>query len=227
MAIIGLVTLGQTPRPDHVNNFRRYVPDAEIRIKGALDGLSESEINQLAKPGEYPLLVKLADGTCRNIPLKKLAPYVELKANVLAREGAHFIVILCAGGFPEISCPIPVLMPGKLVPAVVKAISSTRRIGIVSPVEGQVSAAKAKWEADGFNVKITWASPYEHDEVKKAADEMKNPDLELVVLDCMGHSDEHRKEFAGLCGRPVLLTQTLVSRIAGEMADGYCDKIVT
>ena len=221
MAVMGLITLGQTPRPDHVENFRRFIPGAEIRIIGALDNLPSEEINALSIPGDYPLLVKLADGSEKNIPLSLLLPYVEQKAQNLADSGADFIVILCAGGFPEISCSVPVLLPGKLVPAFVTAISTTKNIGIVSPVKEQVSAAKLKWEEDGFTVRITWASPYNHDEVTRAAKEMSDPGIELVVLDCMGHDDEHRKEFAELCKKPVILTQTLVARVAGEMSDSF------
>jgi len=221
MTVIGLVTLGQTPRPDHVNNFRQYVGEADIRIIGALDGLSGDEIDMLSQPGEYPLLVKLSDNTTVTIPLKKLVPFIEKKANELARDGAHFIIILCAGAFPDITCPVPVLIPGKILPAVLGTISSTRRIGIVSPVEGQVSAAQSKWEQDGFTVKVTWASPYNENEVNKAAEEMNDPGLEFVLLDCMGHNEGHRKEFAQLCGRPVLLTQTLIARIAGEFAESF------
>jgi hypothetical protein len=40
----------------------------------------------------------------------------------------------------------------------------------------------------------------------------------LVVLDCMGHGEEYRTEFARRCGRPVVLTQSLVARVAGELA---------
>jgi len=221
MAVIGLVTLGQTPRPDHVDNFRRFIPDAKIRIAGALDNLSRSEITVLSVPGDYPLLVKLSDGSETQIPLKLLLPYVEQTAQQLTEDGAHFIVILCAGGFPEIECQVPVLLPGKLLPAVIYAASRTKKIGVVSPVRGQVSAAKKKWEEDGFTVWVTWASPYNHDEVTKAAQEMSNPDIEFVVLDCMGHNDEHRREFANLCKKPVVLTQTLIARIAGEFAGSF------
>jgi hypothetical protein len=46
---------------------------------------------------------------------------------------------------------------------------------------------------------------------------MADPALRLVVLDCMGHDDAYRAEFARLCGRPVVAAQTLVARVAGAV----------
>ena len=35
--VLGLVTIGQTPRSDLEAEFRRHAPDAEVRTVGALD----------------------------------------------------------------------------------------------------------------------------------------------------------------------------------------------
>ena len=37
--LLGLVTIGQTPRPDFEAAFARHAPGARILIEGALDGL--------------------------------------------------------------------------------------------------------------------------------------------------------------------------------------------
>jgi protein AroM len=84
-------------------------------------------------------------------------------------------------------------------------------------VASQVTAAQDKWAADGFQVKVTYAAPFRDAEIQQAAITMAEPALELVVLDCMGHNPTYHKEFARLCGRPVLLAQSLVARIAGEL----------
>jgi hypothetical protein len=106
------------------------------------------------------------------------------------------------------------------MPAMAGVISTTRRIGIVTPIEGQASAAKAKWEADGFSVKIAVCSPYGDDEVESAAAQLADPDLEIVILDGMSFGPAMRDRFAKLTGRPTLLVQTLVARIAGELIGG-------
>jgi protein AroM len=219
--MLGLVTIGQTPRPDLEAEFRRHSPDAEVLTLGALDGLTVEEIADLAASGdEYPLHTRLADGTTADVPMKALAPLVAEQAQRIAGDGAYLVVVLCAGGFPDFDCPVPLLLPGRVVPAVVGSLSRSRRVGVVTPIREQIGAARAKWESDGFSVEVTSASPFRHEEIHRAAAALSDPMLDLVVLDCMGHDEGYRMEFAELCSRPVLLAQTLVARVAGEVLAG-------
>ena len=219
--MLGLVTIGQSPRPDFDAAFREYLPSTDIQLLGALDGMSTDQIDDLAgRPGRYPLHTLLADGSTRDIDIKVLAPLVEARARELVDNGANAIAVCCAGDFPEIDCGAPVLMPGRLLPAVAGAISRTRRIGVVSPIAAQMEPAREKWERDGFSVKTAFASPYKHDEIRSAAQAMSDPDLELVVLDCMGHGAEYRDEFTRLSGRPALLAQTLLAKVTAELIGG-------
>ena len=219
--MLGLVTIGQTPRPDLEAEFRRHSPDAEVLTLGALDGLTAEEIADLAASGdEYPLHTRLADGTTANVPIKALAPLVAEQAQRIAGDGAYLVVVLCAGGFPDFDCPVPLLLPGRVVPAVAGSLSRSRRVGVVTPIREQIGAARAKWESDGFSVEVTSASPFRHEEIHRAAAALSDPTLDLVVLDCMGHDESYRMEFTELCSRPVLLAQTLVARVAGEVLAG-------
>ena len=218
--MLGLVTLGTSPRPDFEELFHEYVPGVELRLHGALDGLSEEEIDALAAiPGDYPAFVGV-NGTAREIELTALQPLAAKHVTTLAAEGAKAIVILGAPDFPEFDCDVPVIRPGRIMPAVARAISTTRRIGIVTPIEGQAPAAGAKWEADGFSVKVAVCSPYGDEEVESAAFQLTDPDLEIVILDGMSFGPAMRNRFARLTGRPTLLVQTLVARIAGELVSG-------
>ena len=219
--MLGLITIGQTPRPDLEAEFRRYSPDAEVLTLGALDGLTAAEIADLAaSDDEYPLHTRLADGTTADVPMKALAPLVAEQAQRIAEDGAYLVVVLCAGGFPDFDCPVPLLLPGRVVPAVAGSLSRRRRVGVVTPIREQIRAARAKWESDDFSVEVTSASPFRHEEIHRAAAALSDPTLDLVVLDCMGHDESYRTEFAELCSRPVLLAQTLVARVAGEVLAG-------
>jgi protein AroM len=58
MDTIGIITLGQTPRPDFEQVFRRHLPDAKLLFRGGLDGVPQAEIEALsAAGGDYPLFV--------------------------------------------------------------------------------------------------------------------------------------------------------------------------
>lgn len=216
--ILGIVTIGQTPRPDLARAFAEHAPTADVRVLGALDELSLDEIGALAaRPTDYPLLVKLADGSTRSIGLSELHPLVERRAAEFAALSARVVVVACAGGFPDVRCDAPVVLPGKIVPAVARAVARTRRIGVVTPIRHQAAAAERKWREDGFEPLVAWASPYVHGEIEAASALMHDPSLELIVLDCMGHDDAYRREFAQRCGKPVLLAQSIAARIAGEL----------
>jgi protein AroM len=218
--ILGLVTIGQSPRPDYESVFHRFAPRAEIRWGGALDGLDDAEIDQLvAASSAYPLHTS-ANGRTLEISLEVLAPLVAERARELADGGAQLVVVVCAGGFPELECPVPVLRPGALLPAVVATLTGTRRIGVVTPIPGQIEPARRKWREDGFDARVVAAAPNRHEQVRDAALALADPSLELVVLDCMGHDTDYQQEFARLSGRPVVLAQTLVARVAGEYMDG-------
>lgn len=219
--MLGLVTIGQTPRPDFEAAFRENAPGVEFRIVGALDGVSADEIETLSKqPGDFPLHMLLADGSTCDIQQQALAPLVERRMRELVSAGATAVGLLCTGRFHDFDPGVPVLMPGKLLPAVAGAIAPSRRIGAVTPIESQVDPMRKLWEADGFSVTVAVSSPYHEGENEAAAAVMADADLELVVLDCMGHGPASRDEFSRLSGRPVLTAQTLLAKVASEVVGG-------
>jgi len=215
--VVGVVTIGQTPRADLMTAFAAAAPHAEVRVSGALDGLTTEEVTALATPGPYPLLVRLADGTSAEVPRDTLVPRVAAAAATLAGAGAALVVIGCAGAFPPVPCAVPVLVPGRLVPATVRAIAAGGRVGIVTPNAAQVPFAEAKWRADGFEVVVTHAAPSRADELAAAAAALGTAGVTLVVLDCMGHDEASRAAFATAVGRPTVAVQPLVAGLAGAL----------
>ena len=219
--LLGVVTIGQTPRPDLAGAFAAHAAGARIVVLGALDGLERDEIDRVAAtPTACPLLVRLGDGSRREIPLETLHPLVTRRARELAGLGARAVVVACAGDFPDVECDVPVLLPGRILPAMVSAVTRARRIGVVTPIRAQAPAALRKWAADGFDAVVTWASPYVHAEMDAACDRMREPGLALVVLDCMGHDEAYAREFAERTGKLVLAAQSVTARIAGELVRG-------
>ncbi len=120
--MIALIALGHSPRPDHEEVYEILLPGVPRKLLGALDAFSCDEARKLEdKQGVSPLVCLLNDKTTVEIPLPVLFPYIERQIEVLAVEGADLAVVLCCGGFPRFNSSIPVLLPGMIVPAVVKA----------------------------------------------------------------------------------------------------------
>ena len=134
-----------------------------------------------------------------------------------AADGARLVVVACAGAFPAFPCAAPLLVPGRVVPATVRAIAASGQIGIVTPNAAQAPFAEAKWRADGFDVVVTHAAPSQADELADAAGRMRAADVTLVVLDCMGHDEASRAAFAAASGRPTVAVQPLIAGLAAAL----------
>lgn len=221
MDAIGLLSLGQTPRPDFERIFRRHLPNAKLIVRGALDGLPSAKIEALAAAGgEYPLFTILRDGSTREISLYQLLPLLQAQLARVAEEGATLAALMCAGNFPDLAGPIPVLYPGRILPAVVHGLCRGNRLGVVTPNAGQREAAAAHWRAKGFEPEVVVAAPTDPDALPKAARALADPGLEMIVLDCMGFDPEAARRMRALAGRPTLCPQGLVPRIMAEMLGG-------
>jgi len=215
---VGILTIGQTPRPDLEKVFHRHLPSVTLVVRGALDGLSVETIDGLAAAGgEYPLFTILRDGTTREISLHRLKPLLDERAREVAADGAAVAALMCAGNFPDLASPIPVLYPSRVLAAVVRGVCRGNKIGIVLPNAGQVGVAVAHWREKGFEVTPAVASPKEPAALSEAARVFADPNLELIVLDCMGFPPEEARRMRVLCGRPVLCPQGILPRIMAEM----------
>ena len=218
--MIGLVTLGHSPRPDHEEVYKEIAPGIPCKLVGALDAISCGEARSLEDTqGISPLVCLLSDKTTVEIPLPVLFPYLERQVERLAADGAQLAVVLCCGGFPAFTSTISVLLPGMIVPALVSATRPAGRIGIIVPNKAQESAAVSHWRQLGVKVESAVVSPYEGKGFKEAGEKFRSMRADLVAIDCMGFKDEHRQKLKELCGCPVLLPTTLVARVALEMYD--------
>ncbi|WP_037193644.1 AroM family protein, partial [Rhodococcus rhodochrous] len=55
------------------------------------------------------------------------------------------------------------------------------------------------------------------DEIEKAALSLKEHDVDLILLDCMGYTEEMKRTVKQITGKPVILSRTLVARVLGEL----------
>ena len=216
--MIGLVTLGHAPRLDHEAVYKTIAPGVSCKLVGALDELSCDEARRLEdKSGLSPLVCLLNDETTVEIPLPILFPFIERKVESLAQAGARLAVVLCCGGFPSFKSSIQVLLPGTIVPALVKAACPKGTIGIIVPNQAQESAAVEHWSTFGLNVVSAVVSPYESKSFRETGEKFNTINTDIVAIDCMGFQAEQRQRLKRLCGCPVLLPKTLVARVALEM----------
>jgi protein AroM len=209
--VIGILSLGLTPRPDLEEAVRQSAPGAKLCVRGGLDGLERAELDALGrgKP-RYPLMVRLLDKSSREVDMHELLPHLIRQAETLCAEGAQCVVLMCSGGFPEFSLPVPVVRPVSLLLAASGVVAMRKRVGLVSPIASQQEAAASYWEERGHTIRSAFASPFAPQAVCSAVDKLRAEDVDAIVLDCMSFTEESLELARSRVSVPVLLPMRLV-----------------
>lgn len=218
---LGMVTVGQSPRTDILPAMMEEIgQDVEVIEGGALDGLSLEEVRSLSPTGdEVRLCTRLSDGTEVVVAKERIIPMVQTKIDELNGEGVELIVLLCTGHFPRFESTCLVLEAQKIVDRCVEAVIGDRnRMGLVVPLREQGEPARQNLSHITPHITAVNASPYGSlDEVARAAGILKEGNVDLVVMHCMGFTNDHRRVMRELTGKPVILANSLVARITGEL----------
>jgi protein AroM len=218
--VVGLVTIGQSPRPDVVPDMAAVIgPGVEVREAGALDGLTRAEVDALGPRGDDEILVtRLADGTPVFLGRPRIEGLLEQRIAALEAGGATLTALLCTGDFPKLRARRPIVQPQPVLVGALRGMSWPGRLGVVVPSEPHVPQAVARWRGEGFDPVVVALSPYEEEDpaaLRRAAGGVRGSGL--VVMDCMGFRRKTRDELAGLTGAPVLLANLLVARVLAEL----------
>ena len=90
----------------------------------------------------------------------------------------------------------------------------------MTPSPLQVEQTESKWRRYVEHMISVVASPYgEWDVLEKAAEEVKDLAADLIVLDCIGYTQEMKEMFAKVTGKKVVLPRTLLARVVSELTD--------
>lgn len=219
---IGLVTIGQSPRVDLTPDLQalwqsRYT----ILERGALDDLTPAAIAQLAPTAEETVLVsRLRDGSCARIAEERLIPLVEDAILDVSRQ-ANAVFLLCTGEFPPMTSSVPLFEPDRLLRNTVRGILRPgQTLGVIVPEADQQEDILRRWAKYIDNPVITdFGSPYADDTqlLEQAAQRLKEQNVDLIVLDCLGYSQKMKALVKAITGRPVIIPRTLVGRLIEEV----------
>jgi protein AroM len=201
---IGLLVIGQSPRPDLTGPVRAALPHATLLEAGALDGLTAQDL-PTAQGAAYPLSTRLADGTPVIVPEAFLLPRLQQALERLEAQGCQASLLLCAGTFASLHGTRPLFKPFDL------AVSTLRSLGLTSlalfaPFAQQQPAILARWQAVGFHA-AAWTPPLPTDPSWPAWLDAHRADLldhQAIVLDYVGHSPVVRQALQSALPRPVL-----------------------
>lgn len=221
---IGAVTIGQAPRVDVTADILRIFDDSlELVQAGGLDGLTREEIAEFA-PGkdDYVLVSRLQDGSSVTFAERYILPRLQDAITKMEEEGCSLIMMFCTGSFPETlsTKKIPMIYPCELLNRLVPLMTKKSSIICMTPSPLQTEQCENKWRNYVKEVKTIAASPYgEWEALEQAAEEVKNMDADLIVLDCIGYTQKMKEMFAEKTGKKVVLPRTLLARVVSELTD--------
>lgn len=98
----------------------------------------------------------------------------------------------------------------------------TKKSNIIcmTPSPLQLAQTEGKWSQYVDKVTSIAASPYgEWEDLEKAAEQVKDMDADLIVLDCIGYTQEMKRMFEEKTGKMVVLPRTLLARVVSELTD--------
>jgi len=210
------LTIGQAPRHEMSAPIERALSGKSIILHaGVLDGLDEAEIKQRFKlqEGCSPLITKSANGTICELDPHAVECGLQQKIDQLEQAGADIIVILCTGRFHTLRARRALLVePDALVPAMLAALARQHTLGVMVPLPTQMRECAAKWQQHGVNPVLASASPYAQIEaLDQAAHTLRAAGADMIVLDCMGYSKEHKMQITKAVNLPVVVSAEAVA----------------
>ena len=217
-----MITVGQAPRDDLVPYMEQvFSRKVSIWQAGVLDGLSREAMASLAPDaGEVGIVARLLDGSNTLLSHKKILPRVQALVDRAVAQGAGLIVILCGADWSALRSPTLIVNPGKVFPAIVTALASGWRLGVIKPSAGQIEQARKQFADRGIEAVVTAASPYTGDQrlhdVRTAAEQLKVAGVDLVWMTCVGMDEVMRSIVREVTGRPVILARTILARVIDE-----------
>lgn len=222
MSKLGTLTIGQAPRTD-ITPILDGVLDARLprRHAGVLDGLSRAEIERgfAAEAGKPVLITKLLDGSAVVIDRARTEAAAQAKLALLEAEGCSTILMLCTGHFESLRTETARLIePDRILPPTVAALVQGAELGIIVPLAEQISSEAGKWAPLGRTPLYAAASPYggEGAAVADAARDLARRGAQVLLMDCMGFVERHRRE-AVEAGLPVILSNSLIAKLVSEI----------
>ncbi len=220
--ILGIATIGQAPRDDIASLFAEHAPPGtRVMLRGALDGLSDAEVDAL-KP-EYDgdtLYTRLRGGRDVRISKKAVIARSPGVLEKLRADGCNVLVYACTGEFPPMPGDEGVLFPSRILNGLATGLLPRGRLGLLIPLAEQAEKLGAKWARAGLEIVAEALAPSAGAaEAAAAARRLAAHKPDLVAMDCMSYTPLTKQWIKPALGVPALLAITATGRVLREMLE--------
>jgi len=217
---LGVVVVGQSPRPDIVAQLRAVIPaDIAIELRGALDGMSRGDIDRIKPANGYDaLFTRLPGGEAVKISKQAVERGALGAVDALAAQGVTAIMMCCTGDFPLLEGQGAVVLPSAVLAGMVHGLLPRGRLGLFVPISDQVGTLDQKWRREGIEIVSVPMTPGCGElELDGAVEQMQARSPDLVVLDCMSYTQATKDRVRMRLRAPVILGITAAARVVSEL----------
>lgn len=220
---LGTLTLGQAPRPDFTPVPAALLPpDTACVHAGVLDDLTPTEIaGRFAPEAEDAVLTtRLLSGEAVVLGKRPMAIAIQQKIDSLEEAGCDIIALLCTGEFSALRTRRAWLIePDRLLPPTLAALIGVKRAGVLVPLAEQIASESNKWRGLQQLPVFAVASPYtaSQQQLERAAIALAEQGAEVIILDCMGYTAQHRRICQQASGLPVVASSMLLASLLGNL----------
>ena len=219
---LGIITIGQAPRDDIASLFAAHAPTGtKVVLRGALDGLSDAEVDTLKPESGADTLYTRLRGS-RDVKISKKA-VIARSPQTLAKlrdDGCDVLVYACTGDFPPLAGDEGVVFPSRVLNGLATGLLPRGRLGILIPLAEQAGKLTSKWARPGLEIVYEALAPSAGAaEARDAARRLAAHKPDLVAMDCMSYTPATKAIVHGWIKAPILLALTATSRVLRELLD--------
>lgn len=217
MTSLGVITIGQSPRSDMVPEMAAHWPGVRVIERGALDGWTAEQIASVEmRDGDEVLTSRLRDGSSAVFGRDLVLPLLAERIREVEDAGVDATLLVCTGEFPPFEHSRPLLLASPLFTGGVRALADGV-IGAICPLPQQEQFSVAKFTPAPVLTAV--ANPYggSPQSFEDAAIDLTARGASVIVLDCMGYSEQHRAQVRRRTTLPVIGARSLVARLVGAV----------
>lgn len=217
VAKLGLITIGQSPRDDMVPEMAVHWPDVAIVERGALDGWTVEQVREApVRSGDEVLTSRMRDGGSVVFGRDLVLPLLQERIAEVERAGVDATLLVCTGEFPPFAHHRPLFTASTLFTGGVLALAGGV-IGVICPLPEQQALSVEKLAS--ADVVTAVANPYggSAEDFHGATEHLVAQGASMIVLDCMGYTEEHRSFVRQATSLPVAVARSIVARLVGEV----------
>jgi protein AroM len=194
--------------------------DAQLNISGALDCLSDEQLQEMAAdPVAKGVPVLLNDDNWLYVDHHQIDLHARRTIDTLQSNGADTIMMCCTLPWHSLEPLSGVICPSRVLEANATALLPKGGcLGIVQPDSITKDEEIKHWQALGVPLVRASISPQENtlDELAKVTRELTDKGADIIVLDCLAFTHEHWQRVREVTGKPVILPLSLMGRVLDE-----------